>query len=160
MLLWDTGSHIDGEITGGGAPLSIFKQEPMLDLGSSCRPAAPGSGQRRMCLSLHQGPGWVGWGGSSRRGAPSWTLRADPAVTLTRSSARGSDLNQGPSSGWGLIGAITSAVEPQPQNGYPREHPSFLAALPPPALKPRSQLLLESLSQDCARGLSAHYQDI
>lgn len=23
MLLWDTGSHIDGEITGGGAPLNI-----------------------------------------------------------------------------------------------------------------------------------------
>lgn len=130
---------------------------PCWTLGSSCRPAGPGSRQRRTCLSLHQGPGWVGWGGSSRRGAPSWVLRAEPAVTLTRSSARGSDLNQGPSSGWGLIGGNNICSGTPATKQVPQRASQFPS--PPPASKPCSQLLLESLSQDGTRGLSAHYQD-
>ena len=99
--------------------------------GSSCRPAGTGARQREMHLqhAAQLGPGWVGL---LRPGAPSWMLRAEPAVTGIHSSARGTDANQEPSSGWGLLGEVTSAVEPQPQhlqNGYPGEHPSLLAAL-------------------------------
>lgn len=98
------------------------------------------------------------------REAPSWMLCVEPAVTLIRSSARGTDPYQELSSGWGLSGGeITSAVEPQPQHlkmGTKDSIPVSLLPFPPPALKLCSQLLLESLSQDRTQGLSAHYQDI
>lgn len=106
--------------------------------GSSCRPAGTGTRQRHMRLFLQQGPGQVGCRGSLMREAPSWMLCVEPAVTLIRSSARGTDPYQELSSGWGLSGGeITSAVEPQPQHlkmGTKDSIPVSLLPFPPPAL--------------------------
>ena len=103
------------------------KQDPTRD-SRELRQSSRHSDQAEADTSVPpQGPG-----GSSRHQAPSWMLHAESAVTLLRSSARGTDCNHGPSSGWGLIGG-NSIYGGTPATASPKRVPRR-ASQPPRSL--------------------------